>query len=370
MSEQNDGESRELTTGDGREMTEARPLAGPLFDGRQAMSAAANVGAIAIEQERAIAETQGKMILAKRFPRSMAAAAEEFKVACSDLAFAQTAFYTVPNRGSGPSIRFAEEVARCYGNFDYGHKELSRDPGDGTQENPGKSEVEVYAWDMEKNNYSRRQITVQHTVDTKSGPKILRDQTDIDNRIANVASKQMRGRILALVSKALVAAGVEACKLTLAGKGDKPIAAKIMDMTAYFAKLGVTVAHLEGYLKHKVEECTLDDLADLRGVITAINDGAKVSEYFGAEAESTDDPFVKAAEPEKKPAAPKKAEKAADAPPPEKAEAPAAAAAPAPQEAPQQPEPAATATTPAAEAAPAAPVAAEASTAPNAQDMF
>ena len=47
-----------------------------------------NVGAVAIEQERAIAEAQGKMVLAKRFPRSMANARAEFMEACSDPEFA------------------------------------------------------------------------------------------------------------------------------------------------------------------------------------------------------------------------------------------------------------------------------------------
>lgn len=233
---------------------------------------AANIGAIMIEQERAIAEAQGKMTLAKRFPRSMANARAEFMDACSDPEFAAAAFYTVKNRGSGPSIRFAEEVARCYQNFDYGHRELSR--------SEGKSEVEVYAWDMERNNFSRRQITVEHVLDTQDGPRKLRNQGDIDNRIANIASKQVRGRILALMPKAIVQAGIARCKLTLAGGGDKPISDRINAMVEAFKRFGVTVAHLEEHLGHKVDATTVDELADLTGTFNAIKDGAKASEYF------------------------------------------------------------------------------------------
>jgi hypothetical protein len=43
---------------------------------------------------------------------------------------AETAFYSYPRGGqtvSGASIRFAEELARCWGNIEYGIKELSRD---------------------------------------------------------------------------------------------------------------------------------------------------------------------------------------------------------------------------------------------------
>jgi hypothetical protein len=233
-----------------------------------------NAGAVEIESQRAIAEAQGQLILAKRFPRSMAAATAELMEACKSPEFAASAFYSVPNRGSGPSIRFAEEVARVYGNFQYGHRELSR--------HDGRSEIEVYAWDMEKNNRSPRQITVLHVLDTKNGPKKLTDQADIDNKIANVASKQMRGRIMALVPKHLVALGIAECKKTLAGNNDEPISARVTKMTASFSRFGVNAEHLARYIGHSLDDVTIDELADLVGVYNAIREGAKASEYFGA----------------------------------------------------------------------------------------
>lgn len=233
-----------------------------------------NAGAVAIEQERAIAEAQGQLTLAKRFPRSVTAAITEFMDACKSPEFAATAFYSVPNRGSGPSIRLAEEAARCYGNFVYGHRELSR--------SEGKSEIEVYAWDMEKNNRSSRQITVMHVTDTKNGPKRLTDQADIDNKIANVASKQMRGRILALMPKHMIAAGVAEAKRTLAGNGEKPISERLIAMAAAFGKFGVTNEMLAAHLGHAVDNTTIDELADLMGIYNAIKEGAKASDYFGS----------------------------------------------------------------------------------------
>jgi hypothetical protein len=241
------------------------------FDGNN-LPTSVNAGSVAVEQERAIAEARGQIQLAKMFPRSIIQASEELAEACKDPAFAAEAFYTVPNRGSGPSIRFAEEIARCYGNFEYGHRELSR--------SDGKSEVEVYAWDKEKNNYSRRQITVNHIMDTRQGPRKLTSEADIDNRIANVAAKQMRGRILALVSKTLVANGIAECKATLAGGGEKTIRQRIGDMVKAFAPYGVKTALLETYLGHKLDDATADDLADLRGVYNALKAGARVADYF------------------------------------------------------------------------------------------
>lgn len=232
-----------------------------------------NAGAVAIEQERAIAEAQGQLTLAKRFPRSVTAATTEFLEACNSPDFAATAFYSVPNRGSGPSIRLAEEAARCYGNFVYGHRELSR--------SEGKSEIEVYAWDMEKNNRSSRQITVMHVMDTKNGPRKLIDQADIDNKIANVASKQMRGRILALMPKHMIAAGVAAAKRTLAGNGEKPISERLIAMAQAFGRFGVNNEMLVAHLGHPVDNTTVDELADLMGIYNAIKEGAKASDYFG-----------------------------------------------------------------------------------------
>lgn len=54
----------------------------------------------------------------------------------------------------GSSIGQGERIAHVYGHFTYGHLELSRDQV--------KSEVQIFAWDVETNNYTSRQITVMH----------------------------------------------------------------------------------------------------------------------------------------------------------------------------------------------------------------
>lgn len=257
-----------------QELVVADPQQPAFMRGNQ-LAPSANVGAVAIEQERAIAEAQGQLILAKKFPRDENTAFSKLMRSCKSKAFAEVAFYAVPNRGSGPSIRFAEEVARVYGNFQYGHRELSRDGN--------KSEIEVFAWDMEENNRSIRQITVFHVTDTKGGPKPLRDQAEIDNKIANVASKQVRGRILALLPKWFVQEAIEECRKTLAGNTDEPMDVRIRKMTQAFEKYGVTVSHLERYLGHKLDQTLIDELVDLRGVINAIKEGTPASEFFGAE---------------------------------------------------------------------------------------
>jgi len=244
----------------------------------------ANVGAVAIEQERAIAEAQGQMTLAKRFPRNLNDAHAELMVACKSPAFAAVAFYAKPQGGStvsGPSIRMAEQIAQVFGNFQYGHRELSRDNK--------KSEVEIYAWDMEKNNYNKRQITVMHVRDTREGPKPLRDQADIDMKINNVASKQARGLILAMMPKWLVEDAVQECRKTIAGKNDEPIEARVRKMAQAFSKYGVTTERLEKHLGHKLDQVTLDELVDLAGIHNSLRDGTPASELFPLEQEDEAD---------------------------------------------------------------------------------
>lgn len=253
----------------------------PAFPRTASLSGNVNHGAVAIEQERAVAEAQGQLILAKKFPRDLNAAHAELMAACKSKAFAAAAFYSKPQGGSkvtGPSIRMAEEVARVYGNVQYGHRELSRDDK--------KSEVEVFFWDMEKNNYVKRQKTVMHVRDTKEGPKKFRDQTDIDQKINNVASKEVRGLILAGVAKWLIADAIEECKKTITGDNDEPLDVRVRKMTQAFAKYGVKVPHLEKYLGHTLDEVLLDELVDLMGVFNSLRDGTPASDIFGDEKEA------------------------------------------------------------------------------------
>lgn len=98
-----------------------------------------NEGTVTIESSRAVAEAQGKLIIAKRFPRSETEAYTKVIAACKRRSLAEKAMYSYPRSGStisGPPIRLAEELARCWGNIDFGIKELSQ--------KDGESEMQAY----------------------------------------------------------------------------------------------------------------------------------------------------------------------------------------------------------------------------------
>jgi hypothetical protein len=240
-------------------------------------------GAVAIESERAVAEAQGKLVIAKRFPRDPFKAFERIREACQRSGLASEAFYSYNRGGSavtGPSIRLAEELARCWGNIDYGLRELSN--------RDGVSEMEAYAWDMETNTISKQQFTVRHLRDTKGGAQVLTDQRDIYEIAANMGARRMRARILAILPADLVDAAVAECRATLAKKGSsEPLADRIKRMLAAFSALGVTAKLIEERLGHPLDQTLAEELVDLQGIHTSIKEGhTKAGEWFGAKLEA------------------------------------------------------------------------------------
>ena len=106
------------------EKVENRPVEAPNLPGPTNIPMGdINQGTVAIEASRAIAEAQGKLVIAKRFPRDEVASFAKAMQACQRKGMAEKAFYAYPRSGQtikGPTIRFAEELARCWGNIDYG----------------------------------------------------------------------------------------------------------------------------------------------------------------------------------------------------------------------------------------------------------
>ena len=249
-----------------------------------------NQGTVAIEASRAIAEAQGKLVIAKRFPRDEVAAYAKAMEACQRPTMAEKAFYSFPRGGQtveGPTIRFAEELARCWGNIDYGIKELSQDDG--------KSEMQAYAWDLETNAQSVQNFTNPHQrekTDKKTHKTVmetLTGQRDIYENNANMATRRLRSRILAILPAWFVEDAIAECKKTLSGRNDTPLIDRVKKMVVQFAKLGVTQEQLERRLKRKVDTMTADDFTEYVGIYNAIKGGeSKIAEWFTAEPEATE----------------------------------------------------------------------------------
>ena len=243
-----------------------------------------NQGTVAIEASRAIAEAQGKLVIAKRFPRDEVEAYAKAMEACQRPTMATKAFYSFPRGGQtveGPTIRFAEELARCWGNIDYGIKELSQDDG--------KSEMQAYAWDLETNAQSVQNFTNPHQREQGKKMVNLTSQRDIYENNANMATRRLRSRILAILPSWFVEDAIEECKKTLAGRNDTPLIDRVKKMVVAFAKIGVTQEQIEKRLKKKIDTMNADDFVEYTGIYNAIKQGeSKISEWFESDPVASD----------------------------------------------------------------------------------
>lgn len=235
-----------------------------------------NEGAVSIESSRAVAEAQGKLLIAKRFPRDQVEAYRNAMNACKRPSLAEKALYSYPRAGqtiSGPSIRLAEELARCWGNIDFGIKELSQ--------KDGESEMQAYCWDTETNTISSQTFVVKHVRDTRHGQQKLTEQRDIYENNANMAGRRLRSRILAVLPPDLVEDAVRECRKTLAGQNDMPLEDRIKKMVMMFQKFGVKPETIEKRLGRSIDTMTPDDLAEYGGIYNSIKDGnSGISDWF------------------------------------------------------------------------------------------
>ena len=246
-----------------------------------------NQGTVAIEASRAVAEAQGKLYIAKAFPRDETKAYASVMEVCSRYDFASKAFYSY-SRGdqtiTGPNIRFAEELCRCWGNIDYGIKELSRDTG--------KSELQAYAWDLETNTQSVQNFTNPHQREVKKKMVALTSDRDIYENNANMAARRLRSRILAILPAYLVEAAISKCKDTISkgnGSANLPLIDRVRIVISMFSQMGIKQDQIEKRLKHKVDTMTGDELIEYIGIYNSIKDkNSTAASWFGNEEQASD----------------------------------------------------------------------------------
>ena len=229
-----------------------------------------------IEQQRAVQEVQGMMIMAKKFPRNEDQVIEKIKMACKRKSLAEGARYVYPRAGTtiqGPSIRLAEAIARIWGNMLYGIQELGR--------KPGSSEMEAYAWDLESNTRRSIRFQVEHSRYTKKGTYTLEDPRDIYEMTANMGARRVRACIQGVIPGDVFDMAEEECDRTLNSAQEGPIEDRIKAMIAKYAEISVPVAAIEKRLGHKIDATTSQEIIVLRKIFISIRDGmGKKEDYF------------------------------------------------------------------------------------------
>ena len=234
-----------------------------------------NQGAVSIEQSRAIEEVRAAILIAKSMPRDLAQVHEDVRNTCMRKSFAEKAFYSFPRAGkavTGPSIRFAEELARIYGNLKYGIKEISQ--------RDDETEYLAYCIDLQSNTCSEQSFTVKHERHTKAGVTKLTDPRDIYELGANNASRRLRQRILAILPPDLIEDAEKLCRQTIESGGQTTMSDRVKDMLAAFSPFGVSKKMIEEFLGKPMSDLVPEDLTSLLAIYNSLKDGAKASDYF------------------------------------------------------------------------------------------
>lgn len=224
--------------------------------------------AIAVaQQQREVAEVQGAIAIAKRFPRDVVAATDAILQACTRPTLAESALYSYSRGGAdvtGPSIRLAETLAQCWGNLQFGIREL--------EQRAGESTVEAYAWDCETNVRQSKIFQVRHERHTKKGVTRLSDPRDIYELVANQGARRLRACILGVIPGDVTEAAVQQCEATVKTKVNVT-PELIKSLLEKFAGFGVTREMVEARIQRHMDAITPALVVQLGKIFNSLKDG-------------------------------------------------------------------------------------------------
>lgn len=235
--------------------------------GSRELAARTSGALVEVEQQRAIAETQAAMIIAKRFPRSEAEAMDKILQACTRPSLAEAALYSYSRGGTditGPSIRLAEAIAQNWKNLQFGIRELDQ--------RGGESEVEAFCWDVENNTKQLKVFRVPHVRYTKAGSKALTDPRDVYEMVANQGARRLRACILGIIPGDVIDAAVKQCEVTLNTKAEVT-PERLASLVEKFGKHNVTKEMIEKRIQRRLDAMTPALLVQMGKIYNSLEDG-------------------------------------------------------------------------------------------------
>lgn len=243
------------------------------------------------DSQRAIAEVQASLVIAKQFPRNPIDAYDRVMNACQRPGLAQSAVYSYARGGTsvtGPSIRLAEMLAQNWGNIQYGIRELSSENGEST--------VEAFAWDVETNTRQTKVFQVPHIRYTRQGTKKLTDPRDIYELVANNGARRLRACILGVIPGDVVDAAVDQCEKTIHASADTSPEG-VQKLIKAFEQFGVSKDDIEGFIQRRVDAITPANVVSLRKIFTSLRDGMSSAKDWFKGAKTVDVAAVEAPKP-------------------------------------------------------------------------
>lgn len=234
--------------------------------------------ATAVEQSRAAAEVHAAILVAQQCPRDTQKAKAMMEDSCRQMELAERAFFQFRRGGSpvtGATVHLAKELARCWGNIQYGVQELRRDDGH------GQSEMQAFAWDVETNARTSTVFIVPHKRDKKDGPESLTDMRDIYENNANSGARRVRECIFGVLPPWFVQKAKNLCSETIQNGGGKPLADRVSEAIAAFRAMGIKQDQLESRVELPSNAWTAQDVANLGVLWQSIQNGelSKAEEF-------------------------------------------------------------------------------------------
>jgi len=244
-------------------------------------------GKMSADQMQRTQEIFGSIMSAKRFPRDLDSSLFQIKRNCERVSFAKLATFAYekgkdkngkPNIISGGSIRLAEMLAQCLGNFKYGFRIVSQDEKE--------SKVEAFAWDMEFNTFVSREFVVKHEFRAFGKTKKITDERAVYELVANKAQRRVRACIFEAVPGDVLEEALEMCRKTEleeSKKAPEEVRAKIIES---FEQFNITGKQLVDYFKRGDSNFTDEEVVTLRSIWRSIKAGDRdVSDFFESDSQ-------------------------------------------------------------------------------------
>lgn len=211
------------------------------------------------------AEIDIQIATAKKYPRSIQAFQRDIMtLATADTETARSMFYVVPRDGKtieGASVRLAEAAASCWGNAHFGARVIAIDAQFVT--------AQAVAWDMEKN--YRVGIEVKRRITDRRGQRYSNDMIITTSNAALAIA--FRNAVFKVVPAALTKKAYNQAKQVSLGK-ELTMEQRRKRALDSMIKIGAKAQDIFRLLKRRGEEdLTVDDLINLNGIYTAIQDG-------------------------------------------------------------------------------------------------
>ena len=232
---------------------------------------------VASVMTREAEEIKGAIVMAHHVPRDELVAFTKMKTSCGRPAFAEGARYLFPRGGTpitGPSVKLAREMARCWGNLRYGVRQVAMDAD--------TVHIKGWAWDLETNAYCESEAKFNKLIprkDNQTGETrwIEPNERDLREMVGRHGAICYRNAILQLMPPDYIEDCLMYSRKTLekAAKGEieEDRDRVVRSLAAAFGYYGVTPPILETHLGHPLAQINAEEVATLKEIYVAIKDG-------------------------------------------------------------------------------------------------